>query len=146
MSAVKLTNATESLLASSGVNDSKKLQFRKDCVTLLVVMVAKLQEQNPLKYQIVCCMTCFWFRKILSTKKMNAFSNLKKLWTNCVQGNTYQLRKQMMLNYSSRNLLRTLLKFMKMNFCHSLSVQIVLTVFTQSDCIVTINLKAYGKL
>ena len=32
--------------------------FRQDCIILLSRMISKLQEGSPLKYQIVCCMSC----------------------------------------------------------------------------------------
>lgn len=69
ISSVKLTTATESFLTASGVKDSNKLQFRKECVILLVKMIEKLQERSPMKYQIVRCMTSLVPKNLVSNEE-----------------------------------------------------------------------------
>ena len=57
-SSVKLTTVTEAFLSSEGILASEKSNFRQDCIILLSRMISKFQERSPLKYQIVCCMSC----------------------------------------------------------------------------------------
>ena len=58
VSSVKLATATKPFLSWEGISASEKSNFWQDCIILLSRMISKLQERSPLKYQIVCCMSC----------------------------------------------------------------------------------------
>ena len=67
-SSVKLTTATEAFLSSEDISASEKSNFRQDCIILMSRMISKLQERNPLKYQIVRCMSCIAPTKLINEK------------------------------------------------------------------------------
>ena len=48
---IKLPTATKVLLSfTSFTNDPNKRSFKKDCKSMIVSMISKLQERSPLKY------------------------------------------------------------------------------------------------
>ena len=55
---INLPTATKNLLKSNILSEDKKRQFKKDCITILVAIVSKLQERSPLKYLVVRCASC----------------------------------------------------------------------------------------
>ena len=67
-SSVKLTTVTEAFLSSEGILASEKSHFRQDCIILLSRMISKFQERSPLKYQIVCCMSCLAPTNLINEK------------------------------------------------------------------------------
>ena len=66
---VKLTAATEALLKSCSVDKVAKEDFRRDCVTFLLRMVQKLQENSP---QIVRCLNCFVSKAMIENKNVSS--------------------------------------------------------------------------
>ena len=50
--------ATSTLLKNLNMPKEKKHQFIKECVMFLVTLVTKLQENSPLKFQLVRCSSC----------------------------------------------------------------------------------------
>ena len=50
--------ATNTLLKNLNMPEEKKPQFIKECVMFLVTLVAKLQENSPLKFHWVRCSSC----------------------------------------------------------------------------------------
>ena len=48
---IKLPTATKALLSSTSfTNNPNKRSFKKDCKSMIVSMISKLQERSPLKY------------------------------------------------------------------------------------------------
>ena len=50
---VHLDTATKASMSKSGATDTLKLEFKKDCITILSNLITKLQERSPMKYSIV---------------------------------------------------------------------------------------------
>ena len=55
---INLPTATKNLLKSGVLHEDKKRRCRKDCMSMLVAIVQKLQERSPLKYLLVRCASC----------------------------------------------------------------------------------------
>ena len=62
---IKIPTTTKTLLSSTSfTNDPNKQPFKKDCELMIVSMISKLQERNPLKHGLA------WFASSLSTENM----------------------------------------------------------------------------
>lgn len=73
---VKLPTATKTLLSSSAASDTKKLQFRKDCIALIKGILMKLQERSPLKYMFVRSLSCLIPKNILEKGGTEKFERI----------------------------------------------------------------------
>ena len=64
--AVKLPTASKALLSTLEISSSKKIKLIDQCVSMVKIIVLKLQERSPLKYLIVRCSSCLVPRSIVN--------------------------------------------------------------------------------
>ena len=61
------------LLKNLNIPKKKKHQFNKECVMFLVTLVTKLQENSPLKFQLVRCSSCISPKNMLHDPEASLF-------------------------------------------------------------------------
>ena len=95
LSSVKLATATEAFLSSEGISASEKINFHQNCIFLFRSrMISKLQETNPLKYQIVRCMICISPTNLINEKD-KCILKFSKFLSNCTKERFYFQKSQM---------------------------------------------------
>ena len=65
---VKLPTATKSSLRSADLSNEKKRSFLKNTKQMIVVLVQKVQERCPFKYQVARCASSLSPRNMVSDK------------------------------------------------------------------------------
>ena len=90
---INLPTATKNLLKSNILSEDKKRQFKKDCITILVAIVSKLQERSPLKYLVVRCASCIAPLNMVRNKDECSVKFTKLIdklysckWISCIRG------------------------------------------------------------
>ena len=110
--------------------------FRQDCIILLSRMISKLQEGSPLKYQIVCCMSCIAQMNLIH-KRDECILKFSKI--------VEKLYQRKLFPSKEADDLKLLWNAIQTSFCHLIFFHPVLMHFMDKDFTEIQSLAVCGK-